>query len=165
MYIIRISLAPNVVFHVYSKNVPLYNIYRYRYRYYGITSDTEIGADARPELSDENLGRDTQPELSNENLGRNARPTGPRQAVAVLAGRHVSESRHAAQRRHETGPVPGVHAEVDERIVTRVRYGQPVEREPYVRLVAPRAQRHPVRPQHLRHICAEHGYHNNDIIL
>lgn len=53
---------------------------------------------------------------------------------------------HVAQHRGEPGPVSRVHPAVDERVIARVRHGQPVEREPHVRQAAPRAQRRLVVP-------------------
>jgi hypothetical protein len=74
---------------------------------------------------------------------------------------------HVAQHRGETGPVPRVHPAVDERVVARVRHGQPVEHEPHVRQAAPGAQRRLVVPQDLRraHVYIKHYYLNyNEII-
>lgn len=75
----------------------------------------------------------------------------------VLLGPQVAVHAPAAagnvvQYGRETGPVPGVHPAVDQRVVARVRHGQPVEQEPYVRQAAPRAQRRFVVPQYLRNI-------------
>lgn len=62
-----------------------------------------------------------------------------------------AEPGHVAQNGSKTGPVPGVHPAIDQRVVARVRHGQPVEQEPDIRQAAPRAQRRFVVPQDLRH--------------
>lgn len=73
---------------------------------------------------------------------------------AQVAAHAPAAAGHVAQHGREPGAVPRVHPAVDHRVVARVRHGQPVEQEPHVRQIAPRAQRRLVVPQDLRHTTA-----------